>query len=248
MKTQRVMASLNIQFKKLMRQPGYLVMLLLFPLMIGGMLYLFTGKVSVPMSGKTIFDTMVPGLLVMPALVGMIFVSISFSQVKGEGLLKRIYTTPTTAKEFLGSVIITNSIIAIVQIGLLSVFIALTGFQYNASVAGIALAGLIITIFYIGTIGFGLICAILAKTIQNGSGYANLYSMPQLNIMFFTLPEAELFRKFMPVYYPMDALTLIFDGIALTNFNIWIDFAINLIITMVIIIIAILLFKRHGKT
>jgi len=239
---------MNVQFKKLLREPGYLFMVLLFPLMIGGMFYLFAGHTQVPMSSKTIYDTMVPGLFIMPALAGLIFVAISFSQVKSEGLLKRIYTTPTTSKEFIGSVILTNSIIAIIQIAILTGFIALTGYQYEVSFAGIVLASIIIIIFYIGTIAFGLICGILGSSVNNAAGYANIYSIPQLNLMFFTFPEAELFRKFIPVYYAMDALTMIFDGTSLTNLTIWFDFTINLIITMVIIIIAVLLFKKYGKT
>ncbi len=211
------------------------------------MFYLFAGHTQIPMSGKTIYDTMVPGLFIMPALAGLIFVAVSFSQVKSEGLLKRIYTTPTSSKEFIGSVILTNSIIAIIQIALLTGFVALTGFQYDANFIGIILASIIITIFYIGTIAFGLICGILGSSVNTATGYANIYSIPQINLMFFTFPEAELFRRFVPVYYAMDALTIIFDGTSLANLTIWIDFTINMIVTMLIIIIAVLLFKKYGK-
>lgn len=247
MRMQRISANLNVQFKKLFREPGFLFMNFLVPLLIAGMLYLFAGKQSIPMSDKTIFETMIPGLFVLPALMNTIFVAVSFSQVRFEGILKRIYTTPTNSKEYLGSVIFSNSIIAIIQIALMSVFLILVGFRPDTNFLGMALASIIITIFYVGAISMGLLAAIIANKINNASGIANIYSVPQMNLMFFTFAEAEIIRRFIPVYYPMDAITRIFDGIVLTDFTIWFDFGINLIITTAIVVIAIALFKKYGK-
>lgn len=93
----------------------------------------------------------------------------------------------------------------------------------------------------------GLLAAIIANKINSASGIANIFSVPQMNLMFFTFAEAEIIRKFIPVYYPMDAITRIFDGIVLTDFTLWFDFGINLLITIAIVVIAIALFKKYGK-
>jgi len=52
---------------------------------------------------------------------------------------------------------------------------------------------------------------------------------------------------FLPSYYATDALTSIFNGASLTSANILIDFAFISIVSIAIVIIGILLFKKSGN-
>jgi ABC-type multidrug transport system permease subunit len=52
---------------------------------------------------------------------------------------------------------------------------------------------------------------------------------------------------FMPLHYASDALTLLFNGVALSDLRIWIDLMALIIFSLIIVSAGILLFKKYGK-
>jgi hypothetical protein len=53
---------------------------------------------------------------------------------------------------------------------------------------------------------------------------------------------------FMLLHYASDALTLLFNGITLSDLRIWGDLMVLIIYSLIIVVLGILLFKKYGKT
>jgi hypothetical protein len=69
----------------------------------------------------TAFDLMAPGIFTYAAIFLTMTVAGSFTVDREKGLLKRISTTPLTAGEFMTSQVLSNMIIATIQVGLVFV-------------------------------------------------------------------------------------------------------------------------------
>jgi ABC-2 type transport system permease protein len=200
-------------------------------------------------SGK-IFQFMVPGLFAISALFMAMTVAQSFSEDREQGLLKRINTTPTTATEFMGSYLISNMIMAIIQVAIIGLISFLLGYRPDGAIAGMAFAFVFMVIFSLSTIGFGLITATIAKSAKAAGGIVWIFILPQQMLasgLYPLPPSTRVVSMFMPLHYASDALTLLFNGVGLSDLRIWIDFGALIIFSLVIISLGILLFKKYGK-
>jgi ABC-2 type transport system permease protein len=112
MKFQALAALVKMELKKLIRQPTNLFLNLLFPIVLT---IAFIFAFADPELGMSI-NSVVPGLIVYAVIFLIMTIAQSFSSERQEGLLKRLNTTPMTSVEFMGSQIITNMLIAIVQV------------------------------------------------------------------------------------------------------------------------------------
>lgn len=198
--------------------------------------------------GKSVFEYLVPGLYAFSGLFMAIPVALSFSEDREQGLLKRINTTPTTGTEFIGSHLLSNMSMAIIQVAIIAVLTYLMG--YRGTTEGIILAFVFMVIFSMSTIGFGLITATIAKSAKAAGGVIQIFVLPQqlLASGLYPLPsEAKAVSMFMPLHYASDGLTLLFNGAPLTDLNIWIDLLVLTIFSVVIIFAGILLFKKYSK-
>ena len=64
----------------------------------------------------------------------------------------------------------------------------------------------------------------------------------------YPLPESvNVVKMFLSLHYASDALTLLFNGIALSDLRIWGDLIILICFSFVIVSVGILLFKKYGK-
>jgi ABC-2 type transport system permease protein len=197
-----------------------------------------------------IFDFMVPGLFGLNGLFLAMPVALSFSEDREQGLLKRINTTPTTASEFLGSHVISNMFMAIIQVGIIGLISVLMGYRPKGAIEGMALAFIIMVIFSLSSIGFGLITATIAKSAKAAGGIVWIFMLPQQMLaagLYPLPPEAGVVSMFMPLHYASDALTLLFNGVALSDLRIWWDFLILIMFSLVILTAGILLFRKYGK-
>ena len=233
-----------MELKKLIRQPANLFLMLLFPAVLT---LIFGVAFGDPELGMDI-NVLVPGLIAYACIFIIMTIAQSFTTERQEGLLKRINTTPMTAGEFMGSHIITNMLIAILQVVIVFVMAVLIGFRPNSGVAGIFLALPIAALFSLSSVGLGLITATVLKTPEAATGISFVFILPQMFFGTF-IPITATTRQiatFMPSYYVLDALTLIFGG-DWTNASILLDVGVISIVSVAIVAIGIMLFKKYGN-
>ena len=250
MKRQRILALMKIQYKSLIGVPTTLFIMLLFPIALTLIFGLAFGSVIIEDTGQSVFEFLVPGLFALSGLFMIIPVASSFSEDREKGLLKRINTTPTTAAEFMGSHLLSNMSMAILQVAIIGLLSFLMGYRPDGATAGMILAFLFMVIYSLSSIGLGLITATIAKNAKAASGIAWIFILPQQMLAsgLYPLPDStRVISMFMPLHYVSDALTLLFDGIALSDLRIWGDLGALIIFSLVIVIAGILLFKKYGK-
>jgi len=249
MNIQRLSALVKMELKKIIREPAYLFLMLLFPAMLTLTFGLGFGSVSSAIPGKSQFETMVPGLFAYACVFIIMTVAQVFSDDREEGLLKRINVTPTTSGEFMGSHLISNTLLSIIQVAIVAIFALIMGFRFQSDAFGMALAFLFIMILSICSVGLGLITATIAKSSGAATGLSFIFILPQMFFGTF-IPLTDTTRPiamFLPSYYATDAITMILNGVALTEINIWFDLTVVLIISVVIVVIGMGLFKKYGK-
>jgi len=244
MNLQGLEALVKMELKKLIRQPANLFLMLLFPAVLT---LTFGVAFGDPELGMDI-NLMVPGLIAYACIFIIMTIAQSFSTERQEGLLKRMNTTPMTSGEFMGSQIITNMIIAILQVVVVFVMAVLIGFRPNGGIGGIFLALPVIALFSLSSVGLGLITATVSKTPEAATGISFVFILPQMFFGTF-MPLTDTTRRiamFIPSYYVVDALSLIFGG-DWTNASILLDVGVISIVSVAIVTIGILLFKEYGN-
>ncbi|MGB5912365.1 MAG: ABC transporter permease [Promethearchaeia archaeon] len=250
MKMQKTLALVKMELKKIIREPAYLFLMILFPAVLTLVFGLAFGTTPSGTPGKNQFDFMAPGLFAYACIFIIMVVAQSFSDDREQGLLKRINITPTTSGEFMGSHVISNTLLSIVQVAIVAVCSLIIGFRPEGGVTGFILAFIFIIVLSVCSVGFGLITATVAKTAGTATGLSFIFILPQMFFgTFVPLNDAtRMIGYFLPSYYATDALNLIFlEGAPLTELTIWIDLGILTIMSVVIVLLGMLLFKKYGK-
>jgi len=177
----------------------------------------------------------------------------SFTEDREKGLLRRINTTPTTPTEFMMSQAISNMAAALIQVALVFAMAYLVGYRPYIDVVSFTLAFIIVSIFALCNVGFGLITAAMAKSSGAATGISFIFIMPQMFLGTFVgaalSPSAQVAGKFMPSYYVTDALTSLFlRGAPVSSPTILLDLSVVTIISIISLLLGILLFRKYGKT
>ena len=242
MKLQALGALVNVELKKLIRHPVNLFMNLLFPALLT-IVFMFT--FSDPELGMSI-NSVVPGLVVYAVIFLIMTIAQSFSSERK--LLRRLNTTPMTSTEFIGSQIMSNMIIAIVQVVVVLVLAYLLGFRPESSIEGIILALPVTAIFALSSVGLGLITATVSKDPEMGVGLSFLFILPQMFFgTFMPLSSStQEIAKFIPSHYLFDALKMIFEGNWM-NTNFFLDLTVISIVSILVVLIGIILFEKYGN-
>ena len=245
MKYQALAALVKMELKKFIRQPANLFLNLLFPAVLT-IVFLFA--FSDPEMGMDI-NSVVPGLIVYAVIFLIMTIAQSFSSERQEGLLKRLNTTPMTSTEFMGSQIITHMLISIVQVIVVITLAYFLGFRPQSGIEGILLALPVVAIFALSSVGLGLITATISKTPEAATGISFIFILP---MMFFgtfipITSTTQQIASFMPSYYLVDALKLIFEGDWM-NTNILLDLAVISIVSILVVLFGIILFKKYGSS
>jgi ABC-2 type transport system permease protein len=245
MNTQRILALMKMELYKILREPAYLFLIILFPAVLTITFGFAFGDPELGMS----FNLMAPGLFAYACIFIIMTVAQSFAEFREQGLLRRLNTTPMSSTDFMFSNILSNMIISMVQVVIVFVLALLFGFRSNSDIVGILLAFLLMALFSLSSVGLGLITASVSKSAGTATGLSFIFILPQMFFGTF-IPITDTTRPiamFLPSYYATDALTSIFSGASLTSANILIDFAFISIVSIVIIIIGILFFKKLGN-
>ena len=245
---QRVLALVKMDLLKLVREPAILFMNLLFPAiltLVFGLAFGALGGVEPPL-----FDMMAPGLFAYACIFIIMTVSTSFTDMRENGLLKRINVTPTTSTQFIGSNIISNLFLAAIQLAIVFLLSLLMGFRPNVDVFGIIMAFIFMLFLSLCSVGLGLITATIAKSAGAASGLSFIFILPQMFFgTFLPLGEAtKVISIFLPSYYVTEAITKIFNGVSPFAGVILMQLGIIALMSIVIAIIGIFLFKKYGKS
>jgi ABC-2 type transport system permease protein len=244
MKLQGLMALITMELKKLVRQPANLFLNLLFPALLT---IVFIFAFADPELGMSV-NFVVPGLIVYAVIFVIMTIAQSFSTERQEGLLKRLNTTPMTSSEFMGSQIITHMLIAILQVIVVLALAFILGFRPDSGIEGILFALPVTAIFSLSSVGLGLITATISKTPEAATGISFVFILPQMFFGTFIpiTSTTQQIAAFMPSYYLLDALKLIFQGDWM-NANILMDLAVISLVSIAIIAIGVVLFEKYGN-
>lgn len=203
-------------------------------------------------STLTQFDYFAPGLFAFAAIFITMMVAQSFAEDREKGILRRINITPTTSTEFMTGHTITNMVVAISQVALVFAMAFLVGYRPMGGLDSLILAFIIVAIFSLTAVGFGLITATLAKSPGAATGIAFIFIMPQMflgTFMTSVLSEsAQVAGQFMPSFYVTDALTSLFlRGAPISSPTILMDIIILSVVSIFVLVLGIILFRKYGK-
>jgi ABC-2 type transport system permease protein len=250
MQTQKLMALVRVELKKLYRDPITLAVLLLMPVGLTLVYYLALGNVTndyYPVPGMNHFEYLLPGTMGYAIIYMGMMVALALSDYREAGLLKRLESTPTSPNIYLGSLIIAYMIIAVFQALIVLLVARLLGYVPLGGPVGLLLASLFLALLAVTAVGLGLLTAAVAKSSGAASGLAVIYIVPMM--MFGALlavfdDTTRTIARFTPNYYVSDSLSVIFHTGSVSDSIIWQNLLILAIISLVVVVAGIQLFKR----
>ncbi|MCW4055081.1 MAG: ABC transporter permease [Candidatus Bathyarchaeota archaeon] len=198
------------------------------------------------------FDFMVPGMFTFASIFLIMMVAQSFTQDRENGMMKRIRITPTTPAEFMTSQVLSYMVIALVQAVLVFVMVYFMGFKPDVGLPVYGFAFVLVLVFALSNVGFGLITATIAKSSGAATGLSFLFVLPQLFLGTFVgsslSSTAQIAGKIVPSYYVTDALTSLFlRGAAITSPIVLLDIAVVSVSCVAILAVGILLYGKYYK-
>jgi ABC-type Na+ efflux pump permease subunit len=197
-------------------------------------------------------DFIAPGMFTFASIFLIMMVAQSFTQDRENGMMKRIRITPTSATEFMAAQVVSYMLIALIQAALVFLMIYVMGFKPNVGIDAYSMAFLLVLVFSLSNVGFGLITATLAKTSSAATGLSFLFVLPQLFLGTFVGASlsgaAQTAGKFVPSYYVTDALTSLFlRGAAVNSITILLDFTVIAASCIGILAVGIVLYAKYYK-
>ena len=241
----------TVELKKLYRDPMTLAVLLLMPVGLTLVYYVALSGVSndyYPVAGMNHFQYLLPGTMGYSIIYMGMLVALALSEYREAGVLKRLQTTPTSAYEYLGSLILAYMVIAVFQALIVLLVARLTGYQPLGGLVGLLLACVFLALLGITAVGLGLLTASVAKSSGAASGLAVIYIVPMM--MFGALlavfnDTTRLIAKFTPNYYVSDSLSIIFQQGIVSSQAIWQNLMILAAISLVVVVAGMQIFKRN---
>jgi ABC-2 type transport system permease protein len=192
---------------------------------------------------------MAPGLFAYACIFIIMTVAQSFSDIREQGLLRRLNSTPMTSGDFMGSQIISNMIISMLQVLIVFLLALPFGFSPNANIAGILFAFLLMAILSLSSVGLGLITATIAKSSGTATGLSFIFILPQMFFGTF-IPITDTTRIIaiiLPSRHMTDAIDAIYRGVSVLSSQILINFAYISIVSILIVLIGVFVFKKYGN-
>jgi len=252
MKLRNIGALVAVELKKLYRDPMSLAVMVLMPLGLTVIFYFAMRGITndyYPVPGMNHFEYLMPGVVGIAVIYMGMMVALALVDYRQSGLLRRVEATPVSAWAYLGSHIIANMIIAVIQALIVLLVARLLGWVPLGGVVGILLAVLFLALLAIAAVGLGLITAAVAKESGAAGGLAVIYIIPMMMfgtfLTVFNKPTRNIAR-FMPNYYVTDTLSIVFHKGDLSDPIIWQNFLILLAISLVLAGLGIQVFKKSA--
>ena len=121
-----------------------------------------------------------PGMFTFASIFLIMMVAQSFTQDRENGMMKRIRISPTTPTEFMASQVVSYMGIALIQAALVFAMTYALGFRPEVGAATYGFAFMLVLLFSLSNVGFGLITATISKTASAATGISFLFLLPQL--------------------------------------------------------------------
>ena len=197
-------------------------------------------------------DFLAPGMFTFASIFLIMVVAQSFTEDRENGMMKRIRITPTTPTDFMLSQVLSYLVIALIQAILVFAMVYLMGFRPNVETSVYVFAFILVLIFSLSNVGFGLITATISKSSSAATGLSFIFVLPQLFLGTFVgaslSSAAQIAGKFVPSYYVTDALTSLFlRGATITSPLVLLDLAAVSISCIAILVVGILLYGKFYK-
>ena len=125
-------------------------------------------------------DFIAPGMFTFASIFLIMMVAQSFTQDRENGMMKRIRISPTTPSEFMASQVISCMEIALIQAILVFAMTFALGFRPEVGAATYGFAFMLILLFSLSNVGFGLITATISKTASAATGISFIFLLPQM--------------------------------------------------------------------
>ena len=210
--------------------------------------------VSASISVKTVsaLDFLAPGMFAFASIFLIMMVAQSFTQDRENGMMRRIRISPITSTEFMSSMVLSYLVIALLQALLVFVMVYFMGFRPAVGGLIYVLAFVIVVIFALSNVGFGLITATIAKSASAATGLSFLFVLPQMFLGTFVGASlssgAQSVGKFVPSFYVTDALTSLFlRGASISSPVILVDIAVVIASCLVILAAGIVLYAKYYR-
>ncbi len=157
-----------------------------------------------------------------------------------------MYLTPIKSEEIMTGLTIANVTTAIIQSVVVFLMAFIMGYRPEG---GILFAFLLVTVFSLSCIGFGLITGALSKNAGMAAGMSFIFIIPQMFLgTFVTQGPPTIINKLVPSHYVTDALTsLLLREAPVSSGAVLLDLGILVIYSIVIFIIGIFAFKKISK-
>jgi len=244
----KMIALIKVELKKLFRDPMSLVVMLLMPVSLTLVFYISMRDIPTWwLEGASHFEFLVPGAMGFAVIYMGMMVAMGLNEYREAGLLKRLQTTPTSPFEYMGSLIIANMLIAVFQ-GLIVLLLSVVlGFQPQGGVLGLVITSLFLAMLAITAVGLALITATIARKSGAASGLSMIFIIPMMIFGTWLAAFNEMtmsIARFTPNHYVTESLTRIFHGASLSDGIVWKNFLILSIISLVIVVAGIQLFKK----
>ena len=207
---------------------------------------------SLEVKQTSTLDFLSPGMFTFASIFLIMIVAQSFTEDRENGMMKRIRISPTTPTDFMLSQVISYLVIALIQAILVFVMVYLMGFRPNVGTSVYVFAFILVLIFSLSNVGFGLIIATISKSSSVATGLSFIFVLPQLFLGTFVgaslSSAAQIAGKFVPSYYVTDALTSLFlRGATIISPVVLLDFAVVSISCVAILAVGILLYGKYYK-
>jgi ABC-2 type transport system permease protein len=204
-------------------------------------------------SRLTMFDYMLPGLFAFYAIFLIMTVSQSFTFEREKGLIRRINITPATPADIMISQTASGIIIAMAQVAIVFAAAFLMGGHVAGGVPSYALAFIILAVFSLCNVGFGLISATIVKSSGAATGVSFIFIVPQMILGTYvplgSSPMFQILKQSVPSYYVTDALTSLFlRGAFPLSSTILLDVLAVSVYSFAVLVLGIFLFGKYGKT
>ena len=251
MNLQKIGALVVVELKKLYRDLTSLFVMLLMPIGLALIFYLALSGVTdndyYPVPGMNHFEYLLPGVMGYAVIYMGMMVALGLVEYRQSGLLKRIEATPVSPSEYLGSNIIANMIIAVFQALIVLLVAWLLGFEPQGGLVGLLLAALFLALLAITAVGLGLMTAAVAKDSGAAGGLSVIFILPMM--MFGSLlavfdETTRTIARFMPNYYVSDSLSVILHTGRVSDPVVWQNLLILAIISLVVVVAGMQIFKR----
>ena len=200
----------------------------------------------------TMFDYMAPGIFPFAAIFLTMIVAQSFTIDRERGLIRRINTTPTAPAEFMMGHTLSNMLMAVVQVALVFVMAFVVGYSTPAGFLSLLFAFLLVSVFALCCVGFGLITAAISRSSGAATGISFIFILPQMFLgSFVSIGFSSITKtagKVVPSYYVTDALTsLLLRGAPVTSPTVLLDFVAVIVSSVLVLVVGVFLFKKYGN-